>query len=150
MGSEETATRRLNLAQSFNPMGVRCSACSLAQQFILARLNPASRSISRHALDQGVLRQSPYLGIALVIAVVFVAIAITRMPASRRRGPVSRREAHPKATGPEQPTTWKGSSRSSSTCGAQIMCWTFIIHYGTMELGLTEVQAQGYNAWSRC
>ena len=25
------------------------------------------------------------------------------------------------------------------------MCWTFIIHYGTMELGLTEVQAQGYN-----
>ena len=29
--------------------------------------------------------------------------------------------------------------------GAQIMCWTFIIHYGTMELGLSEVQAQGYN-----
>jgi FHS family L-fucose permease-like MFS transporter len=29
--------------------------------------------------------------------------------------------------------------------GAQIMCWTFIIHYGTMELGLSEVAAQGYN-----
>ncbi|MGW8265966.1 MAG: hypothetical protein ACWGSQ_06330, partial [Longimicrobiales bacterium] len=29
--------------------------------------------------------------------------------------------------------------------GAQIMCWTFIIHYGTMELGLDEVTAQGYN-----
>ena len=29
--------------------------------------------------------------------------------------------------------------------GAQIMCWTFIIHYGTMELGMTEAEAQGYN-----
>jgi FHS family L-fucose permease-like MFS transporter len=25
------------------------------------------------------------------------------------------------------------------------MCWTFIIHYATMELGLSEVTAQGYN-----
>jgi FHS family L-fucose permease-like MFS transporter len=25
------------------------------------------------------------------------------------------------------------------------MCWTFVIHYGTIELGLSEVQAQGYN-----
>jgi FHS family L-fucose permease-like MFS transporter len=29
--------------------------------------------------------------------------------------------------------------------GAQIMCWTFIIHYATLELGLDEVTAQGYN-----
>ena len=25
------------------------------------------------------------------------------------------------------------------------MCWTFIIHYATMELGMDEVTAQGYN-----
>ena len=25
------------------------------------------------------------------------------------------------------------------------MCWTFIIHYATLELGLSEVAAQGYN-----
>ena len=29
--------------------------------------------------------------------------------------------------------------------GAQIMCWTFIIQYGELELGLTKAQAQGYN-----
>ncbi|HOI50241.1 MAG TPA: MFS transporter, partial [Prolixibacteraceae bacterium] len=29
--------------------------------------------------------------------------------------------------------------------GAQIMVWTFIIHYATMELGLSEAEAQGYN-----
>jgi FHS family L-fucose permease-like MFS transporter len=29
--------------------------------------------------------------------------------------------------------------------GAQIMCWTFIIHYGMTLLGLTAAQAQNYN-----
>ena len=41
MGPEETATRRLNLAQSFNPMGSLLGMFT-AQQFILARLNPAT------------------------------------------------------------------------------------------------------------
>ena len=29
--------------------------------------------------------------------------------------------------------------------GAQIMCWTFIIHYGMTTLGFTAAQAQNYN-----
>jgi len=29
--------------------------------------------------------------------------------------------------------------------GAQIMVWTFIIHYAVSELGFTEAEAQGYN-----
>lgn len=29
--------------------------------------------------------------------------------------------------------------------GAQIMCWTFIIHYATTNLGMTTAQAQNYN-----
>ena len=49
MGSAETATRRLNLAQPFNPMG-SLLGMFVAQQFILARLNPAS-SVERAALD---------------------------------------------------------------------------------------------------
>ncbi|MEG1546352.1 MAG: L-fucose:H+ symporter permease, partial [Bacteroides sp.] len=39
MGTEETATRRLNLAQSFNPMG-SLLGMYVAMNFIQARLNP--------------------------------------------------------------------------------------------------------------
>jgi len=152
MGSEETATRRLNLAQSFNPMG-SLLGMFIAQQFILARLNPAT-AVERSNMpaeqlaaltgqDLGVIR-TPYLGIALVIAVVFIAIAVTRMPAygeedrSLNIGPTIRRLLrNTRYTG--------GVVAQFFYVGAQIMCWTFIIHYGTMVLGLSEVQAQGYN-----
>ena len=152
MGSEETATRRLNLAQSFNPMG-SLLGMFVAQQFILARLNPASAAdraampadqlAALTAQDLGVIR-TPYLGIALVIAVVFVAIAIARMPAYGEENrsldvrPTLRRLAR-------NSRYVEGVVAQFFYVGAQIMCWTFIIHYGTMELGLTEVQAQGYN-----
>ena len=152
MGSEETATRRLNLAQSFNPMG-SLLGMFVAQQFILARLNPASAAdraampadqlAALTAQDLGVIR-TPYLGIALVIAVVFVAIAIARMPAYGEEDrsldvrPTLRRLAR-------NSRYVEGVVAQFFYVGAQIMCWTFIIHYGTMELGLTEVQAQGYN-----
>ncbi|MGW8267577.1 MAG: L-fucose:H+ symporter permease, partial [Longimicrobiales bacterium] len=89
MGAEATATRRLNLAQSFNPMG-SLLGMFVAQQFILARLDPATAA-ERGALgaeqlaaltarDLGVIR-TPYICIACVLVVVFTAIAITRMPA---------------------------------------------------------------------
>ena len=152
MGSEETATRRLNLAQSFNPMG-SLLGMFVAQQFILARLNPASAAeraampaeplATLTAQDLGVIR-TPYLGIALVIAVVFIAIAITRMPAYGEEDrsldvkPTLRRLSR-------NSRYVEGVVAQFFYVGAQIMCWTFIIHYGTMELGLTEVQAQGYN-----
>jgi FHS family L-fucose permease-like MFS transporter len=152
MGSEETSTRRLNLAQSFNPMG-SLLGMFVAQQFILARLNPASAAeraampadqlAALTAQDLGVIR-TPYLGIALVIVVVFLAIAVTRMPAygeeerSLDVRPTLRRLAR-------NSRYVEGVVAQFFYVGAQIMCWTFIIHYGTMELGLTEVQAQGYN-----
>jgi FHS family L-fucose permease-like MFS transporter len=152
MGSEETATRRLNLAQSFNPMG-SLLGMFVAQQFILARLDPAT-AVERAALPAGELAaltardlavvRTPYLGIALVLVVIFTAIAMTRMPAfgeedrslgvrsTLRRLLKNRRYV-------------EGVVAQFFYVGAQIMCWTFIIHYGTMELGLDEVTAQGYN-----
>jgi FHS family L-fucose permease-like MFS transporter len=86
----------------------------------------------------------PYVGIAFVIAVVFAAIALTRMPKygedSRALdvGPTMRRLFGNKRY-------VEGVVAQFFYVGAQIMCWTFIIHYATMELGLSEVQAQGYN-----
>jgi FHS family L-fucose permease-like MFS transporter len=152
MGSEATSTRRLNLAQSFNPMG-SLLGMFVAQQFILARLDPASAAergtmgaeqlATLTAQDLAVIRM-PYIGIALVLVVVFAAIAVTRMPAygeegrSLDVGPTIRRLLGNKRY-------VEGVVAQFFYVGAQIMCWTFIIHYGTMELGLDEVSAQGYN-----
>ncbi|KPK04115.1 MAG: MFS transporter [Gemmatimonas sp. SG8_28] len=152
MGSAETATRRLNFAQSFNPMG-SLLGMFVAQQLILARLNPAT-AVERAAMgteqlqaltgqDLAVVRV-PYVGIAFVIAVIFVAIALTRMPTygeddrSLNVGPTLRRLVANKRY-------VEGVVAQFFYVGAQIMCWTFIIHYATMELGLSEVTAQGYN-----
>jgi len=152
MGPSETATRRLNLSQSFNPLGSLLGML-VAQQLILARLDPATaaeRSVlpadqlaALTARDLAVVR-APYLGIALVIAVVFIAIALTRMPLQGEEDrsldvrPTVRRLLRNRRY-------VEGVVAQFFYVGAQIMCWTFIIHYGTMELGLTEVQAQGYN-----
>jgi len=152
MGAEATATRRLNLAQSFNPMG-SLLGMFVAQQFILARLDPSSAAArgamgaeqlaALTARDLGVIR-TPYIGIAIVLVVVFAAIAVTRMPAygeddrSLDIGPTLRRLLRNKRY-------VEGVVAQFFYVGAQIMCWTFIIHYGTMELGLDEVTAQGYN-----
>ncbi len=152
MGSQETSTRRLNMAQSFNPMG-SLLGMFVAQQFILARLDPATAA-DRGAMDAAQLAaltardlavvRVPYIGIALVIAVVFAAIAIAQMPShgeedrSLNVGPTLGRLVHNKQY-------VGGVVAQFFYVGAQIMCWTFIIHYGTMELGLSEVAAQGYN-----
>jgi FHS family L-fucose permease-like MFS transporter len=152
MGAESTATRRLNLAQSFNPMG-SLLGMFVAQQFILARLDPATAAergsmgpdqlAALTGQDLAVVR-TPYIGIALVLVVVFAAIAATRMPSygeedrSLNLGPTLRRLLRNRRY-------LEGVVAQFFYVGAQIMCWTFIIHYGTMELGLDEVTAQGYN-----
>ncbi len=152
MGSAETATRRLNLAQAFNPMG-SLLGMFVAQQFILERLNPAS-SAERGALDAadlmamtasdlGIIR-TPYVAIAFVLMVVFAAIALTKMPhtpsvskAGDLGSTLKRLMANANYKG--------GVIAQAFYVGAQIMCWTFIIHYAEKELGMDAATAQGYN-----
>jgi len=160
MGSAATATRRLNLAQAFNPVG-SLAGMFVAQQFILARIDPATAA-ERAALSPETLQalttsdlaivRAPYVAIAVVIAVVAVLIARTPMPGSAGqahdldvRATLRRLLADGRYRG--------GVIAQFFYVGAQIMCWTFIIQYGTEVLmqarGLTEadaeVAAQGYN-----
>jgi len=152
MGSEQTGTRRLNLSQAFNPMGSLLGMFT-AQKLILARLNDATRE-AREAMDPGTLREvtahdlgiirMPYVGIAMLILAVLIVMALTKMPAKEDRdrtlnlGPTFRRLlANKRYVG--------GVIAQFFYVGAQIMCWTFIIHYGT-ELftaqGMPEQQAE--------
>ncbi len=152
MGSEQTATRRLNLAQSFNPLGSLLGMFT-AQQLILAKLNPATvaerTAMPPEALgtltdsDLAIIR-GPYIGIAVVILVILVLIAITRMPGNHEHD----RALHVGASMKrllKNKRYREGVVAQFFYVGAQIMVWTFIIHYATMELGMSESRAQGYN-----
>lgn len=152
MGPEENATRRLNLAQSFNPLG-SLMGMFVAMQFIQARLNPMN-SAERAALPEEqfrLLSQSdlsilitPYLAIGLVVVLIFLIIFFTRMPVNGDKektfyfGSTIRRIF-------SLPNYREGVIAQFFYVGAQIMCWTFIIQYGTrvfMAQGMDEQAAE--------
>ena len=151
MGSPETATRRLNFAQSFNPIGSLCGMF-VAMNFIQARLNPLS-SAERAALppeefeaikqsDLGILI-APYVAIGLVIVVMFFLILLVRMPHVKEENKGSIRETLSDLIGKKRYR--EGVLAQFFYVGVQIMCWTFIIQYGTrifMEQGMSEIDAE--------
>ena len=159
MGTEETATRRLNLAQSFNPMG-SLLGMYVAMNFIQAKLNPldtASRAGLTPAEFEAVKEYDlsvligPYLAIGLVILAMFLLILFWRMPKNGDKNhnidfvPSLRRIF-------AMPHYREGVIAQFFYVGVQIMCWTFIIQYGTRVLmadGIAEqaaeVASQQYN-----
>ncbi len=85
MGQPETATRRLNLAQAFNPIGANIGVL-IGATMILPRLTPEGAKVimtedeliaSQHADLQYVL--TPYLGIAALLALIWVLIAVSKV-----------------------------------------------------------------------
>lgn len=162
MGTEETATRRLNLAQSFNPIG-SLLGMYVAMNFIQARLNPMD-SDARAQLNDAefeVLKEAdlsvlitPYVAIAAVILLMFLIIRFTKMPKNGdqshdiRFGATMKRLIH-------LPRYREGVIAQFFYVGAQIMCWTFIIQYGThyfmlegMDERSAEVLSQRYNIYA--
>ena len=152
MGTEETSTRRLNLAQSFNPMGSLLGMW-VAMNFIQAKLNPmdtaqrATLSESEFAAvrdaDLSVLI-TPYLIIGAIIAAMLIIIRLTRMPRNGDQNhninfiPTLKRIF-------SIPRYREGVIAQFFYVGVQIMCWTFIIQYGTrifMAEGMSEQEAE--------
>lgn len=156
MGPEETATRRLNFAQSFNPMGSLLGMLT-ARNLILARLDKTDEAgrrvlqqtapdqyaqISQHDLNVIV---GPYLALGLVVLVALVVFAIARLPRCEGEedktlnlGPTLRRLLSNKKY-------IEGVIAQAFYVGVQIMCWTFIIQYAENELGLPKTRGQMYN-----
>ncbi|MEJ2503875.1 MAG: L-fucose:H+ symporter permease, partial [Gemmatimonadota bacterium] len=151
MGPEQTATRRLNLAQSFNPIGSILGVV-IGQVFILSELNRAS-AIERAAMSVDELTRiqqaelgavmGPYVAIALLIAALWLIIAFTRFPrasdagASRNIGAAFRRLLR-------TPHYTRGVVAQFFYVGAQIGVWSFTIRYVMANLGLTEAGAARY------
>lgn len=159
MGSEDTATRRLNFAQAFNPIGVLAGSF-VAMHYVQARMSPID-SQARMLLDDqqfeivkehdlGVLIQ-PYVYIGAFILILLLLIWFTRMP--KMASTISNKPLRQSLKELIHIKNYReGVMAQFFYIGAQVMCWTFIIQYGThlfvsegMDERAAEVLSQKYN-----
>ena len=155
LGAKENSTRRLNLAQSFNPMG-SLTGMAVASWIVLPNLLsdqcrdasgklifdtlPEAEKAVMRVHDLAVIRNA-YVALALVVVAVFVIIALTKMPKTAGSGERS------KGT---MGRLWRNVAYREGVLaqffyvGAQIMVWTFIIQYAD-NLGIDKATAQKYN-----
>ncbi|MBO6012318.1 MAG: L-fucose:H+ symporter permease [Bacteroidales bacterium] len=161
LGSKESSTRRLNMAQAFNPMGSLCGM-AVASQLVLPNLWSDRRdefgNIVYYTLsesekadirlhDLAVIRD-PYVCIGVVVLVVLIVIALAKMPDTAG--------THEKVSaGTTLKALWHNSVYREGVLAqvfyvaAQIMVWTFIIQYAE-RLGMSKATAQGYNIVAMC
>ncbi len=152
MGSADTATQRLNLAQAFNPVGA-LTGMWVAKEYVQARMNPMDSEARKQLsdaefdalkdFDLGVLIQ-PYVYIGIVIVVLLLGIYFTRMPMD-----ADSHSSKPLMQSLKELVRMKnyreGVVAQFFYVGAQVMCWTFIIQYGTrvfMAEGMGEREAE--------
>lgn len=140
LGSEKTATRRLNFAQSFNPIG-SVIGIIMAQSLIMANL-PKDAEGNLHIGQEQVGSALttvifPYLSVAAILVVVWLLILFTKMPQASEGGPRV-----------EFSGTVARLLRNRIYCfavvaqfcyvGTQISVWTYTNFYIPEELGVTQ------------
>ena len=156
LGAKETSTQRLNLAQAFNPMG-SLSGMAIASFVVLPQLwsdkRDAAGEVLYHTLSESEKAnirlhdldaiRDPYVAIGIVVLIVFAIIALTKIPKTQNTE--------------KRVSNWLTLSRLYTNkpyrygvvaqvfyVAAQIMVWTFIIHYAD-NLGIDKATAQKYN-----
>lgn len=155
LGARENSTRRLNLSQSFNPMGSLAGMAVASWvvlpnllsdrhrdetgQLIFSSLPEEVKAVER-VHDLAVIRDA-YVALGVVVLVMLVIIALTKMPRTVGQGVRT-----PGTMG----RLWRNRAYREGVLaqvfyvGAQIMVWTFIIQYAD-NLGINKATAQKYN-----
>lgn len=153
MGPEETATRRLNIAQACNPIG-SITGVLIGKFYILSQLNPATDSeraamaadeLAKIQSDELYAVMMPYMGVAVVIALIWLLILKTKMPAAKdtsSTGESTFGQAYRRIVKRSHFT--KGVLAQFFYVGAQIGCWSWTIRYVMQEVGGTEAEASTY------
>ena len=156
LGSKDTSTRRLNLAQAFNPIGSLSgmAVASLvvlpqlwsdqrdeAGDIIFASLSEAEKAnIRLH--DLAIIRD-PYVALGILVVLIFLIIAWKKMPETTAA-------IQQDSTRMSLRRLWENSIYREGVVtqmfyvAAQIMVWTFIIHYAD-HLGIDKATAQNHN-----
>lgn len=161
LGSKESATRRLNLSQAFNPLG-SLLGMAVASTIVLPSLLSDQRNSAGetffHTLseaekanirlhDLAVIR-NPYVILGIVVLIIFLIIAFKKMPQTDAS------VQQDKAINTVK-RLWKNKVYREGVVtqvfyvAAQIMVWTYIIHYAD-NLGINKATAQNFNIIAMC
>lgn len=155
LGSKETATRRLNLAQAFNPMG-SLLGMFVASRIVLAALESDKRDAAGTLifpmLDEAtkaairtndlMIIRNPYVLLGLVVILMFILILFIRMPVTGHVEHIRPMQSFRNLMANKNYR--EGVIAQVFYVAAQIMCWTFIIQYAD-NLGIDKATAQMYN-----
>ena len=157
LGSKDTSTRRLNLAQAFNPIG-SLLGMFIASRIVLAKLESDTAevreigfsnldevtklAIREHDLD---IIRNPYVALGCVVLLVFIIIAI--FVKNEKQDTANNVKTNNKETLKRlfsNKIYRAGVLTQFFYVAAQIMTWTFIIQYAD-RLGIDKATAQIYN-----
>ena len=125
MGAPETATRRLNVAQAFNPLG-SITGILLSKYFIL-------RDISLYSVS------GTYMTLGIVLLVILTVMLFVRMPEGRDDGSADSLGATFRRLFKNKAYVF-GVVAQFFYVGAQIGVWSFTIRLVMKELGIVEAQ----------
>lgn len=155
MGDPNTAERRLNLAQSFNPLGV-ISGVLIGKLFILSGIEPSAAELAAMTINEretfyateARAVQGPYLALAGVV--LFWALMVWRV-----KFPQVATEAAGVGKARDYRFLFKdryfmfGVVSQFFYVGAQVCIWSFMIRYGQNALpGLGEKALADFLIWS--
>ena len=156
LGAKETSTQRLNLAQAFNPVG-SLVGMAIASNVVLPQLVSDKRNAAGNVIFHGLsaaekaeirlhdleIIRNPYVMLGVIVLVVFVMIALKKIPRVNSTAKYVSNKV----------TLWRlwynrryryGVVAQMFYVGAQIMTWTYIIHYAD-RLGFDKATAQKFN-----
>ncbi|MGM9835208.1 MAG: L-fucose:H+ symporter permease [Muribaculaceae bacterium] len=159
LGSKDTATRRLNLSQSFNPMG-SLLGMFVASNVVLSSLQsdaPEVREVGFSNLDEAAktairlhdleVIRNPYVILGCVVVFMFLLIAVFVKTSKK----TEEEQSAPKAKFTHSVKRLFGNRiyregviAQVFYVATQIMTWTFIIQYAD-RLGINKATAQLYN-----
>ena len=125
MGAPETATRRLNVAQAFNPLG-SITGILMSKYFIL-------KDISLYSVS------GTYMTLGIVLLVILTVMLFVRMPEGRDDGSADSLGATFRRLFKNKAYVF-GVVAQFFYVGAQIGVWSFTIRLVMKELGIVEAQ----------
>lgn len=148
MGSRETATRRLNFAQTLNPIGAICGIL-LSRHFILSELHEADAS-QRAGMGADALAEvqhhelaaisGTYMIIGAVLLLLMVVILCVRMPSGKDSGGEVDMRSTLGRLWRNRPYRY-GVVAQFFYVGVQTCVWSFTIRMAMAQLGIMEKDA---------
>jgi len=137
LGDKETATRRLNLAQAFNPIG-SLTGMIIAQVFVISAIRSddfttkAYNALSSEELatirenDLGII-SIPYIGLGVLVVIITIIVFFTKIPIPSEQNKMSLSASFKKLL--DNKNYKRGVLTQAFYVGSQIMCWTYIFQY---------------------